>query len=120
MNKKAVALAALVVGMAGYLAYSKYNGPWRPSNVNAAAIELARQTLKDPESSKFRDVRQSSAAVCGEVNAKNSFGAYTGFKRFYVTKSMDGRVSAKSRILLELNEDVEDFDQLYQLACQSA
>lgn len=47
------------------------------------ARKNVKLTLKDPDSAKFRN--QSSS--CGEVNAKNSFGAYTGFKRFI---SMDG------------------------------
>lgn len=42
--------------------------------------------LKDPESAQFRDVYVSNSfgipLVCGEVNAKNSFGGYTGYQRF--------------------------------------
>lgn len=34
--------------------------------------------LKDPKSAEFRNQKGG----CGEVNSKNSFGAYTGFKRF--------------------------------------
>lgn len=45
--------------------------------------------LKDPESATFRNVSVPEGAgvvmyVCGEVNAKNSFGGYVGYKRFYV------------------------------------
>lgn len=66
------------------------------------AIELAKkeiaQNLKDPDSAKFRFVRmvQSKenddgtilALVCGQVNAKNAFGAYAGFKSFMIDISM--------------------------------
>jgi hypothetical protein len=39
--------------------------------------------MKDPASSKFRGERISSSGwLCGEMNAKNSYGAYIGFKRF--------------------------------------
>ncbi len=38
--------------------------------------------LKDPDSAKFRDEKLSRDALCGEVNAKNSMGGYTGYKRF--------------------------------------
>ena len=42
--------------------------------------------LKDPESAQFRGLRVVSyaggAVVCGEVNAKNSYGGYGGFARF--------------------------------------
>jgi len=50
-------------------------------------IYMARQAvmarLKDPNSADFGDVyRGSSGAVCGSVNAKNSFGGFTGLTRF--------------------------------------
>lgn len=52
--------------------------------------------LKDPASAQFRNEvfyqnifvtkdgkkHPAEAAICGEINAKNSFGAYTGFRRF--------------------------------------
>lgn len=44
------------------------------------------KVLKDSDSAKVRDVYISNAAIpiiCGEVNAKNSMGGYTGFKKFY-------------------------------------
>ena len=44
--------------------------------------------LKDPSSAQFRNlVEVSPGVVCGEVNAKNSFGGYAGFKRFHWTIS---------------------------------
>lgn len=54
------------------------------------AIELGKKAvlhvLKDPDSAKFRDVRLKAyfdgAVVCGQVNAKNSYGGYAGFKSF--------------------------------------
>ncbi len=42
--------------------------------------------MKDPESAQFRNVHIKAgeeAAVQGEVNAKNSYGGYAGFERFY-------------------------------------
>ena len=55
-----------------------------------AQIELVREgmqsRLKDADSAKFRNVRFGTGAekdtVCGEVNAKNSFGAYGGYVTF--------------------------------------
>lgn len=42
-----------------------------------------RNSLKDPASAEIRSTRLGrSGAVCGQVNAKNSFGAYTGYKNF--------------------------------------
>ena len=41
--------------------------------------------MKDPDSVKFRNLitSESGSVLCGEVNAKNSYGGYVGFKRFY-------------------------------------
>ncbi|WP_206432195.1 hypothetical protein [Sphingomonas sp. ABOLF] len=67
--------------------------------------EAVRHNLKDPESAQFRDVGRCGASdfVFGEVNGKNSYGAYTGFKSFY----SDGVVAAA---------DVEDleWDRLFR------
>lgn len=45
-----------------------------------------KDRLKDPDSAQFRNsfVSRSGGApvVCGEINAKTSFGGYGGFKRF--------------------------------------
>lgn len=46
-----------------------------------------RANLKDPDSADFRSefvskLSNGALVLCGEVNAKNSFGGFTGFKRF--------------------------------------
>lgn len=50
------------------------------------AVQSLTNGLKDPDSAKFRNVRMKTYdglhIVCGEVNAKNSYGGYTGYKRF--------------------------------------
>ena len=45
------------------------------------AQESVKALLKDPSSAEFRNMN----GMCGEVNSKNSFGAYTGFVRFIGT-----------------------------------
>jgi hypothetical protein len=56
------------------------------SVVIEAALEQVREMLKDPASAQFRNVRVVDHAkgkvVCGEVNAKNSYGGYVGFTLF--------------------------------------
>lgn len=43
-----------------------------------------RKQLTDPDSAEFRNLRKlPGEAVCGEVNAKNAYGGYVGFKHFY-------------------------------------
>lgn len=47
-------------------------------------MELVRAQLKDPDSAKFKGVKESSPGyVCGFVNAKNSYGGYIGYRVFY-------------------------------------
>lgn len=48
------------------------------------AQESVKALLKDPSSAKFRNMN----GMCGEVNSKNSFGAYTGFVRFIGTPDL--------------------------------
>lgn len=42
--------------------------------------------MKDPESVQFRELKFNSErdVLCGEVNARNGFGGYVGYKRFFV------------------------------------
>jgi hypothetical protein len=56
----------------------------------ADAKKIIAEQMADPEAVRFRNVRQGrSGFVCGEFNAKNAFGAYTGYRRFYVTGPSD-------------------------------
>ena len=69
------------------------------------AIELAKSEIsapmKDPDSTKFRYLRYKDIStdqdgvvkgyVCGEVNAKNSFGAYAGYNKFIIVLSMKSK-----------------------------
>lgn len=78
-----ILLAALLVGVT---ASAK-------DNFTAAAKHVVTQDLKDPESAKFRNLRTVKTdtglrILCGEMNAKNSYGAYTGYVPF--VSSIDG------------------------------
>lgn len=76
--------------------------------------ERIKGRLKDPESTQFRNVFVSNTSyisddtpmVCGEVNAKNSFGGYSGFERF---------VSHGSVQLLETNMADGEMDKTWAL-----
>lgn len=53
------------------------------------AKHVIQEMLKDPESARFRRIYGAKGgvrkiAICGEVNAKNSYGGYTGYKPFMV------------------------------------
>lgn len=65
-----------------------------PSEATPEELEVATtmvtDRLKDPDSARIRNVRlmqEGGDLVCGEVNARNSFGGYTGFSHFVI---MDG------------------------------
>lgn len=70
----------------------------KQSSAKTHPINVARErvttTLKDPDSAKFRgEFVGKDGAVCGFVNAKNSYGGYGGFERYIVTSDrvlMDG------------------------------
>ena len=51
--------------------------------------ENVRGKLRDPDSAEFRRVtlkrEEEAIYACGQVNAKNAFGGYTGFKWFFAT-----------------------------------
>lgn len=63
------------------------------SNADLAAIKTSMEDrLKDSDSAKFKDVRISKdGTTCGLVNAKNSYGAYSGFEPFLAMKLSSGR-----------------------------
>jgi hypothetical protein len=78
----------------------------------------AVQALKDPESAKFRglfvsqseplgDSQLVAPILCGEVNAKNSYGGYVGFRRFYALES--GRMT--------IEQDGDAFDSMWSTLC---
>lgn len=57
--------------------------PATPGGIPPAALEAVKRDLLDPFSAEVRDVRNVRGSWCGQVNAKNRFGAYVGWKTFY-------------------------------------
>lgn len=57
---------------------------WDDVVVKPKLRQLLKQAMKDPDSMQYRGeiVTRNGTNLCGEFNAKNGFGAYTGFKRF--------------------------------------
>lgn len=70
----------------------------------AIGVDAVRNSLKDPESAKFGDtlVTHNSTTgrifVCGMVNAKNGYGAYSGKQAFYTQLDLASSVE-RSRAL---------------------
>lgn len=94
-------MKAQVVAMAvALLATAAHAAQVPDAKAITAAQNEIRDRMKDPAATQFRNVRvvrdsQGGANVCGEVNAKNSYGAYTGFAGFVSMVGSDG-VSASS------------------------
>lgn len=70
------------------------------SEVSTVSSNIA-DLMKDPDSAKFRNwsgysLSNGDRVICGQVNAKNSYGAYTGYEVFYVR--LNGNI-IKSRIV---------------------
>lgn len=66
-------------------------------NIDNTLVQKAKKavikSLKDPESAMFDAIYPSKSfpsAACGSVNAKNSYGGYTGSKRFIATPETGG------------------------------
>lgn len=57
--------------------------PGTAAYVDQEAETAVRDQLADGPAARFRNIHSASAGlVCGEVNAKNGFGAYIGFTPF--------------------------------------
>lgn len=55
-----------------------------------AAKREVEKNLKDPASAQYRNMKKSAiGAICGEVNAKNSMGGYSGFGKFMYFPSQE-------------------------------
>ena len=92
---------------------------------DAIKAEVAAK-MKEPESARFSKLKLRLAELCGEVNFKNSFGAYIGAQQFIgVTGSINLRsqaeiadtLAAGSLAAKQNGSWVERFDRDYQI-CQ--
>jgi len=83
--KRALIIALMGVACAAQAApKAKLKQTAKPDPI-AGAHERVKDVLKDPDSAKFRtEFVARDGAVCGFVNAKNSYGGYGGFKRYIV------------------------------------
>ena len=79
---KPLLIGLLVLGLVGCV--KPVEPPFQLSPDDLAVVQSAvRNSLKDPDSARFGAIAaahdsQGRVQVCGWVNAKNSFGGYTG------------------------------------------
>lgn len=88
MNKITMTVCALIIALTHTMAMAATK---KKASPDAALIVRgqaeAKALLKDPDSAQFRNVHigidiLGNKKVCGEINAKNAFGGYTGFTPF--------------------------------------
>ncbi|WP_154668645.1 hypothetical protein [Rhizobium leucaenae] len=85
MKTGMILIAALIAGTAHAQQIVDASGKAIDEKVTKAMFSALTSEAKDPLSAQFIDLRFAKSRpelVCGEVNLKNSFGAYTGFKPF--------------------------------------
>ena len=76
------------------------------ANMQVRAEGFVKLNLKDPESATFRNQR----GACGEVNAKNSFGGFIGYRRY---------IAANEALVLIEGDTVppDQFSELWRQSC---
>ena len=103
---KKIILMAVLVGLVGC-------GKKEPTEAELnsfrelKAQESVKALLKDPSSAEFRNMN----GMCGEVNSKNSFGAYTGFVRFIGTPDITVIEGENSQV------DQATFNEVWKKMC---
>lgn len=91
----AMLLSVLIAACSADLGHVRVKTTSVPLNSSDREVINQRvvQTMKDPRSVELRNLKSyivtgpvdgAQKVLCGEYNAKNSFGAYTGFHTFYI------------------------------------
>lgn len=114
-----VALAAVALATSAYASKLSTTSDTVVGEQVLAKRKLAA-LLRDPDSAKYRGVHAYQDYVqgrmvisfCGEINAKNGFGGYTGYERFVATMviavTADGMASE------------QDMDNVWNRLCSPA
>ncbi len=106
--------------LAFFCSFNAYAGERALTKIERIAIERSvKERLKDPDSAKFKhsklvQTKKEGNIYCGLVNAKNSFGGYTGFQPFqtYVAVGTLGKTVAYTFSL-------ENSDVILQLCAEN-
>ena len=97
---------------------------FKPSEKDFISIgeAVVRESLKDPDSAKFESfyhkVGDNDGYVCGNVNAKNSYGGYTGRKEYFVfIETESGKLKNNGPVTIVSDSDSNALEK-YKLFCQ--
>ena len=101
---KRIVLIAVTFTLAGCLDPNTMEVASAPDSIRPTDHALVRHgigdRLKDPESAQYRNMRafnlsNGDRAICGEFNARNSFGGYTGYSPFWIRTRSNSIVAAE-------------------------
>ncbi|GEM_PF-2308167 len=113
-TKTLIATAIGAAALAGATAVALNYDKWF---VFPAYHDAVASVFKDPDSTRFRNEKMPNPTLlCGEVNSKNGYGAYGGYKRFMATNQHavflenEGRVRAPDRNAQPSAPDTEEID----------
>ena len=87
MKRGAYQFLFVVLGLGALVGLYAANQSYRAHKERQQWIDQLTADFNDPSAAQFRNLKQNYEALCGEVNGKNRFGAYVGFKRFYSGRS---------------------------------
>ncbi|MBC3833595.1 hypothetical protein H8K33_18965 [Undibacterium amnicola] len=101
-KKKIFLIAFLLIAGSALFAWSTNPDYIENKLAERRLLSVAKENLLDPESANFRNLKVAKLkygndgttknyALCGEMNAKNKFGAYTGFEKFAVGNNSAGK-----------------------------
>lgn len=97
------AVALIAVAVAGYFAWDlKLSGH---AKAKAALLEY----LNDPDSARLTELRYNpdTGVLCGNLNAKNRMGGYSGKTAFVASKHGVVRIEPKDEINVTTEEKLE-------------
>lgn len=102
-----------MVGLVGCSKSPEQEAKSEKAMLEVKVQDVVKSLLKDPNSAEF----QNMDGVCGEVNSKNSFGGYTGFKKFVVSKE-DSQVYFDPGDTNMPNQDYARFNSAWFKYCE--
>ncbi|MDC5568458.1 hypothetical protein ACG9XL_17355 [Acinetobacter nosocomialis] len=75
-----------------------------------------KQLMKDPDSTKFRNVREitntlGNKVLCGQINSKNSYGGYVGFMDFSYSNEGLNIIDMNSRNTFTVMASVDRYEK---------
>lgn len=97
----ALVFAFIAFTLSGCNPYVEYQKSVEIRNLRS----VVTASMKDPSSTQFRDETYSNGTLCGELNSKNGYGAYVGFKRFIVENKKEAFLDGTGFVGEEMSTD---------------